>query len=176
MAGYETLTESIDALAKRIVSVCSKYGYKVATAESCTGGMISAALTAVPGSSAVIELGVCSYSNRIKREVLGVSEETLAAYTEYSVECAEEMARGALEKSGANFAVSVTGVAGPTGGTNEHPVGEVCIGVCDDRPWDNSFRFVFEPEKEKNHTARECIRASAAERALALLLEQIESY
>ena len=176
MDSYEKLISDISALAKKVVAVCAENGYHVATAESCTGGMISAALTAVSGSSAVIELGVCSYSNRIKQEVLRVSADTLEKHTEYSTECAEEMAQGVMNAAGAEFAVSTTGVAGPTGGTEAHPVGEVCIGVCDNRPWTNSYRFLFEHDKGKDYSERDYIRAAAARRALALLLEQIESY
>lgn len=176
MDSYEKLVSDIAALAKKVVALCTENGYRVSTAESCTGGMISAAITAVPGSSAVIELGVCSYSNRIKQQTLGVSADTLEKFSEYSTECADEMAQGVLRLSGAQFAVSTTGVAGPTGGTAEHPVGEVCIGVWDDRPWGNSYRFVFEYEKSREHPPRDYIRAAAARRALALLIEQIESY
>lgn len=176
MDSYEKILSDIAALAKKAVALCKENGYRISTAESCTGGMLSAAITAVSGSSAVIELGVCSYSNRIKHEVLGVSESTLEQFTEYSAECAEEMALGVMKASGANFGVSTTGVAGPTGGTAEHPVGEVCISVCDDRPWANSYRFIFESEKGKDFTARDYTRAAACKRALALLIEQIESY
>ena len=80
--------EKISELSRSIVEKCTEMNFKVATAESCTGGMISAAITSVPGSSAVIELGVCSYSNRIKQKVLGVSEKTLNTFSEYSRECA----------------------------------------------------------------------------------------
>lgn len=176
MESYEDITADISALAKKTVDLCRKKGCTVATAESCTGGMISAALTAVSGSSEVIELGVCSYSNRIKHEVLGVSEETLKQKSEYSADCAEEMARGVMQKAGADFGVSTTGVAGPTGGSAEHPVGEVYIGVYDARMWGNSYRYVFEADKSKSHSERDHIRAAAARRALQLLVEQIESY
>lgn len=116
---------------KKIVKEFTKRGLTLATAESCTGGLISALITSVSGSSAVIECGICSYSNRIKHELLGVSEETLERFTEYSEQCAEEMARGALKISGADIAVSTTGVAGPTGGTEKNPVGTIYICVCD---------------------------------------------
>ncbi|MGN1120181.1 MAG: CinA family protein, partial [Oscillospiraceae bacterium] len=90
MDSYEKILSEIGQLANRAVTVCRENGYKLATAESCTGGMISAAITAVSGSSAVIELGVCSYSNRIKHDILGVSTAVLEAHTEYSLQCAEE--------------------------------------------------------------------------------------
>ena len=158
--------EKIGELSRTIVKNCTEKKLKVATAESCTGGMISAAITSVSGSSAVIELGVCSYSNRIKRDVLGVREKTLNTFSEHSLECAEEMARGVLKLPGADFAVSTSGVAGPTGGTEENPVGTVYIGVCgkDDTI---SEKYVFD------NMGRDNIRAAAAEKALSMLLEMI---
>lgn len=161
--------ERISGLSREIVRICEERELIVATAESCTGGMISAAITSVSGSSAVIELGVCSYSNRIKREVLGVSGETLERCSEYSAQCAEEMARGVLELSGADLAVSTSGVAGPTGGSRENPVGTVYISVCGKKTA-NSEKYIFE------NNGREFIRAAATEKALSMLLENIKSY
>lgn len=154
----------IAELSACLVEECSTRGIKVSTAESCTGGMISGAVTAVSGSSAVIELGVCSYSNRIKHEVLGVSAATLEKFSEYSVECAAEMAEGVRRLSGADYGVSTTGVAGPTGGSMEHPVGEVCIAVSGSRTI--SSRFLFDGDREQ-------VRASATMTALELLLKEI---
>lgn len=159
--------ENIRELSRQIVEVCTERGLKVATAESCTGGMISAAITSVPGSSAVIELGVCSYSNRIKQELLKVSEQTLDKETEYSVDCAEEMADGVLKLSGADFAVSTSGIAGPSGDTEDDPVGTVYIGVCSEER-SISERFVF-PDM-----GRDNIRAAATEKALSMLLKLIK--
>lgn len=165
---YSRLLTDIEQTARHIVNTWSPYGIKLATAESCTGGMISAAITAVSGSSSVIELGVCSYSNRIKRDVLGVSEKTLRQYTEYSTQCAEEMALGVLRLSGADFAVSTTGVAGPSGGSDEHPVGEVCIAVCS-KISIHSKRFVFDEVIDGEPSRRDSVRAQAARKALMLL-------
>lgn len=165
----EDLFIRINELAKEIVTICTEHGLKIATAESCTGGMISAAITSVSGSSAVIELGVCSYSNRIKSKLLDVSRETLDLCSEYSTHCAEEMAKGVLELSGADFAVSTSGVAGPSGGTPENPVGTVYIGVCG-----KSSAGVKKYSFEKN--GREYIRAAATEQALSDLLENIKKY
>ncbi len=161
--------ENISELSHKIVEICAERGFKTATAESCTGGMISAAITSVSGSSAVIELGVCSYSNRIKREVLGVSVQTLEKFTEYSRECAEEMAKGALKLSGADFAVSTSGIAGPSGGTDNDPVGTVYICVCG-KEQGRCERFEF-PD-----TGRNDIRAAATEKALSMLLELINEF
>lgn len=162
----EKIYEKITFLAQKLVTLCKENGKKVSTAESCTGGMISAAITSVSGSSSVIELGVCSYSNRIKSEVLGVSEETLAEFSEYSKRCAEEMASGAKRLSGADFAVSTTGVAGPTGDTPEHPVGEVFIAVCSEKSV-ISKRFLFDGNRRE-------VRAKACETALEQLISIIE--
>lgn len=156
----------INGLARQIVEKCTAAGLRISTAESCTGGMISAAVTAVSGSSAVIELGICSYSNRIKRDILGVSEETLARYSEYSTVCAEEMARGAIKVSGADFAVATSGVAGPAGGTEENPVGTVYICAAD-KSSVISEKYLFE------NGGRDRIRAAATEKALEMLLEKV---
>lgn len=157
----------ISALAADIVAECVSRGVRISTAESCTGGMISGAVTSVSGSSAVIELGVCSYSNRIKQQTLHVSGDILEKYTEYSVQCAEAMAEGVRRLSGADFAVSTTGVAGPTGGSAEHPVGEVCIAVSGAEGC-RGERFLFSGD-------RELVRAQAAQKALELLSERIKS-
>ena len=159
---------SIKLLSEKIVRQCAGQGLKLSTAESCTGGMISAAITSVSGSSSVIELGVCSYSNRIKRDVLGVSEQTLDKFSEYSTQCAEEMAKGALKLSGADFAVSTSGVAGPSGGTDNAPVGTVFISVCG-KGQTKTEKHVFEDK------GRDYIRAAAAEKALCMLLEIIST-
>lgn len=161
----------LDHNLKKLVKECAKRGIKIATAESCTGGMISEWITSVPGSSAVIEFGICSYSNRIKHKILGVSEETLEKFTEYSEQCAEEMARGALKVSGADYAVSTTGVAGPGGGTDKNPVGTVYICVCDKRSAETR-RFKFEGEFFE--LSRADIRTKAAKAALKMLSDKIK--
>ena len=115
---------------ENLVKVLSEKKLKIATAESCTGGLLSEMITDVSGASNVFECGICSYSNEIKIAVLGVKRETIDKYTEVSVQTAEEMAKGVLEISNADIGVSTTGVAGPTGGTEENPVGTVCIGFA----------------------------------------------
>lgn len=163
-------SECISAAAQGLVTLCAGQGIKIATAESCTGGMISEWITSVPGSSAVIEFGICSYSNRIKHMILGVREETLEKYTEYSEQCAEEMAKGALKVSGADFAVSTTGIAGPSGGTDKDPVGAVYICVCDKHSAETR-RFVF--DGGVSALSRDEIRIKAAKAALKMLLNKI---
>ncbi len=165
---YIKIQSEISQLAQHIVKVCAEQGFKISAAESCTGGLISAAVTAVSGSSAVTELNVCSYSNRIKEQTLGVSTSTLKQFTEYSTQCAEEMARGVMKLAGADFGVSTTGVAGPTGGTEEHPIGEVCISVCC-KLRTHSKRYVFESKSGSGFTARDYIRVCAVRKALMLL-------
>ncbi len=113
-----------------VVEKLKEKGKTVAFAESCTGGLISKRITDVPGSSAVFGYGFCTYANEAKTKILGVKRETLDLYGAVSPQTAEEMAKGALEVSGADIAVSVTGIAGPDGGTEEKPVGLVYMGIA----------------------------------------------
>lgn len=119
-----TLTE-----AERLLAACRDKGVTLATAESCTGGLIAAALTAIAGSSDVVDRGFVTYSNEAKRELIGVPQALIQAHGAVSEEVACAMADGALARSRAAVAVSVTGVAGPGGGTTEKPVGLVCFGL-----------------------------------------------
>ncbi len=120
-----TGNDSIEGLAAELVGKLAAAGRTVATAESCTGGWIAQAITAVPGSSDCFGFGIVSYSNAAKQSVLGVSAETLREHGAVSEPVVREMAKGALELSGADMAVAVSGVAGPGGGTPEKPVGTV---------------------------------------------------
>jgi len=119
-----------EELAGNVIALFSKRGWKLATAESCTGGMIAAALTDIAGSSAVFERGFVTYSNEAKVSLIGVRSETLAAHGAVSAETAMEMARGALAASLADVAVSVTGIAGPEGGSRQKPVGLVHMAIA----------------------------------------------
>ena len=118
-------TADILALAEKIVRDFSADGLMVSTAESCTGGLIAGALTEIPGSSAVVDRGFVTYTNTAKMEMLGVQEQTLARFGAVSEETARQMVHGALFRSRAAFAVAVTGIAGPGGGSSEKPVGLV---------------------------------------------------
>lgn len=117
-------------LADRFLKACARRKILSATAESCTGGMIIALLTDIPGSSSMVDRGFVTYSNDAKREMIGVSAETLEARGAVSEETAREMAIGALNHSHAGIALAVTGIAGPDGGSAEKPVGLVWFGVA----------------------------------------------
>ncbi len=121
----ETLT-----LAEAVLALCRARYWRIATAESCTGGLVAAALTAIAGASNVVECGFVTYSNKTKIEMLGVPQETIAAHGAVSAETAAAMAKGAVARAGVDLAVSVTAVAGPGGGTPEKPVGLAYVGVA----------------------------------------------
>ncbi|MBD3785790.1 MAG: CinA family protein [Sphingomonadales bacterium] len=116
-------------IAAQVLDLAKSSSTMIATAESCTGGMVAVALTDIPGSSAVVERGFVTYTNRAKVEMLGVSEATLAAHGAVSEAVAAEMAAGALAHSGASLAVAITGIAGP-GGSEFKPEGRVCFGLA----------------------------------------------
>jgi PncC family amidohydrolase len=139
----------------------------IATAESCTGGMIGAALTAIAGSSAVYEGGVVSYSNGLKMKLLGVSADTLKAHGAVSGQTASEMASGALAL-GVDYAVAVTGIAGPGGGSREKRVGLVYIAVA-------SKKGITVVEKNYCDLGREIVREKTRDDALYLLLKEISA-
>ena len=122
--------EDLKALAERALKAATDKGVMLATAESCTGGMISATLSDIPGCSGALDRGFITYSNQAKTEMLGVSPETIEANGAVSPEVAAEMATGARDRAKAGLAVSVTGVAGP-GGTENKPEVRVCFGIAD---------------------------------------------
>ncbi|GHC62962.1 CinA family protein [Limoniibacter endophyticus] len=117
-------------LATGFLSACRDNALLVATAESCTGGLIIATLTEIPGSSPMVDRGFITYSNQAKMEMLGVANATLDEFGAVSEQTAREMAEGALAAAGAGIALSVTGIAGPDGGSETKPVGMVCFGVA----------------------------------------------
>ena len=152
-----------------LVNALTKAKKRVATAESCTGGMISAAITSVSGASGVFDCGVCSYANFIKHKVVGVREETLNTYGAVSDKTAAEMARGVRLLSGADIGVSTTGIAGPLGGTPYKPVGLVYVGI--------STAMGLHTEKlllGENNADRERIRELAVAAALYFALKELE--
>ena len=117
-------------LVKEVSEKLRKKGWMLVTAESCTGGMIAAAMTDLSGSSSVFERGFVTYSNQAKMDCLGVSPETLKKYGAVSQQTAIEMAQGALDKSQSKVSIAVTGIAGPDGGTPQKPVGLIYIGYA----------------------------------------------
>jgi nicotinamide-nucleotide amidase len=121
---------SLPALARAVLSACRAQGMTIATAESCTGGLVAGALTGIAGSSDVVYCGFVTYSNAAKIKLIGVPEALIAAHGAVSAEVAAAMAEGALRVSGASLAVSITGVAGPGGGSAAKPVGLVHLAIA----------------------------------------------
>ena len=124
------MTHPLATRAAALLQACRERGWMLATAESCTGGLVAALLTEVPGSSDVVERGFVTYSNRAKQEMLGVPGDLIADLGAVSEPVARMMAEGALENSNAHIAVAITGVAGPGGGTPMKPVGTVHIATA----------------------------------------------
>ena len=153
------------ALAERVLAACRARKWTLATAESCTGGLVAAALTEIAGSSDVVDRGFVTYSNAAKMALLGVPEAVLAAHGAVSKQTAEAMARGALARSGVDLTVSITGVAGPGGGSAEKPVGLVHFAAAakDGR--------LIQREKRYGDVGRSEIRRLSVIEALTMLLE-----
>jgi len=151
-------------LAERLGRALERRNLMVTTAESCTGGWVAEAITMVPGSSAWFERGFVTYTYISKREMLGVRSETLEQHGAVSEAVVREMAAGALQESHAQLAVAVSGVAGPSGGTPEKPVGTVCFAwaVKNDEPWAETRHFDGD---------REAVRRQSVVHALGVLLE-----
>ena len=153
-------------LAQKVIRVYTGEKKKIVTAESCTGGLIAAALTEISGSSAVVERGFVAYSNDAKVEVLGVMPDFLESHGAVSPEVAEAMAIGALEFSLAHVAVSATGIAGPTGGTLSKPVGLVYLGVATRTGVTFHSKCQFKGDRYD-------VRLQAVHEALTLLMAQV---
>lgn len=155
----------VEALAHRIVSDFTRRQLMVATAESCTGGLIAGALTEIPGSSAVVDRGFVTYTNEAKRQMIGVTAETLDRHGAVSRETALEMVQGALDHSRAALAVAVTGIAGPGGGSDRKPVGLVHLAVK------SRSGTLAHREMRYGDTGRSQIRLATVRTALKMLLE-----
>jgi len=150
------------ASAERLLADARAKGIKIVTAESCTGGLVAGLLTEIPGSSDVVERGFVTYSNLAKEEMLGVSHDLLLAHGAVSAEVARAMATGALKQARADLAVSVTGIAGPGGGTDDKPVGLVHFAAArGDRVIHRECRF--------GPIGRDHIRLEAVTTALQML-------
>ena len=159
-------SDTLTILATLVGARLKAKGLKLATAESCTGGWVAQVITSIPGSSGWFDCGFVTYSNDAKCEMLGVRTETLGAHGAVSEQTVREMASGALDHSGAGVAVAVTGVAGPTGGSPEKPVGMVCLA------WALSGHPA-ESETRKFEGDRDAVRRQSVIRALQGLLERI---
>ena len=159
------LSEDLTELAARVVAANRESGRTVALAESCTGGLVAAALTEIAGSSAVLDRGFVTYSNESKQESLNVPREIIETFGAVSIACAWSMAQGALNNSRADVAVAISGIAGPEGGTPQKPVGTVVFA----RAVRGSEELVAEERLLDGQTRAE-IRRQAALVALELLL------
>lgn len=157
----------IEALCVSFLDECKKRGWTIATAESCTGGLIIASLTDQPGSSVAIDCGYVTYSNKSKIEMLGVDPATIFAFGAVSEPTAREMADGALRKAQVGIALSVTGIAGPGGGSKEKPVGLVWFGVAT-----RTGRLISERRQFANQ-GRDYIRHESVKTALQLGLQAL---
>lgn len=157
--------EDLHQKAVAVLEACKARGIKIATAESCTGGLIAAALTDVAGSSAVFERGFVTYSNEAKDEILGVPMDVIRANGAVSEPVVIAMAEGALSHARAGLSVAVTGIAGPTGGTPDKPVGLVFFGSARTGGEARAESQVFPGE-------RAAVRLATAARALDLLLDR----
>jgi len=160
----EALRERASALLER----CKASGDMIVTAESCTGGLVAALLTEIAGSSAVVERGFVTYSNEAKNELLGVSSDILNSVGAVSEETAKAMAQGALKNSRASLAVSITGIAGPGGGTDTKPVGLVHFGCA------RRDGTLVHAECRFGDIGRGQVRRAALDMALTLL-EQVQA-
>lgn len=161
------LPQPLIELARRVIDSNAAAGRRIAVAESCTGGLVSAALTEIPGASAVFELGFVTYSNSAKMDVLGVNEDVLVTFGSVSVATAWAMAQRALDRSGADVAVSITGIAGPEGGSEQKPVGTVVFARAER---DADPDTVVADLRTFANEGRAAIRLQAALCALELLI------
>jgi len=154
-------------LSIRLGALCSARGLRVATVESCTGGLVGHLITDVPGSSAYFVGGFVTYSDALKREAVGVPDDVLAAHGAVSAQVAMAMATGGRERMGADLAVSVTGIAGPDGGSESKPVGLTYVAVAD-AAGVAVKRFAWSGDRAEN-------KRRSAQAALELLLERVEA-
>lgn len=155
----------MEICSKQLVQKLKEKGFHISTAESCTGGMIAAAIVDVPGASDVFEEGYITYSNRVKEKILGVRPETIEKYTVVSSQVAEQMASGTQERTGSELTVSVTGYAGPLDAEDGTKAGTVYIGTCFHGK-SCAKGFLFEGDRKQ-------IRTQATEEAVRFALERI---
>ncbi len=176
MTGEERISllrQSIDKTAADVVQLLREKRLKIATAESCTGGLVSGALTSVSGSSEVFSLGICTYSNEQKMKQLSVPADVLESYGAVSHQTARCMAKGVRLAADSDIGISTTGTAGPAGGTEENPVGTVYIGIS--TPAGIESVPIFTDSNGCPEAAREYVRLTAVLSVLELILELINA-
>ncbi|HZP70470.1 MAG TPA: CinA family protein [Pseudolabrys sp.] len=154
--------------AKALLDVCKRKKLTIATAESCTGGLVAATISEIPGSSAVFDRGFVTYSNDAKQQMLGVTPATIDVYGAVSTECAEEMAKGALAHASVDLAISITGIAGPTGAVAGKPIGLVYFCAAS-----RSGRLIAH-DRRYGDIGRSKVREKSVLQALAMLRELAE--
>ena len=159
-------------LARRLGEELRDRGETIAVAESCTGGLVGAAITAVPGASDYFDRGFVTYAYGAKQAALGVSREALDEHGAVSAPVAREMAQGARDAAGTTWGVATTGVAGPTGGTEETPVGTVYVAVAYAAPWGSESSYVA-AKREEFDGDRATVRERTVDRALRAVLEEM---
>ena len=159
--------ERATKLSADLGALLAKHGHVLTTAESCTGGGVVTAITDIAGSSAWLDRAFVTYSNEAKMEMLGVRESTLQHYGAVSEQTVEEMVLGALAHSRANIGVSISGIAGPGGGSTDKPVGTVCFAWADKKGWLKIETFMFDGDREQ-------VRHQAVETALKVLYEKLK--
>ena len=162
-------------MAEKTLDEARAKGIRLCTAESCTGGLIAALLTEIPGSSAVLERGFVTYSNRAKHEMLGVPQAVLDTYGAVSPQTALEMAKGALAHADAHISVAVTGIAGPGGGTDEKPVGLVHF-ATGRAPKPGVPPYINSQERRFGGQSRSRIRLLTVQHALMMVQREIEVF
>ena len=162
------MSEELRAAATAVLEVCRARGLKVATAESCTGGLVTAALTEIAGSSDVLDRGFVTYSNAAKQQMLGVPADTIKKYGAVSRDTAEAMARGALGAGNADLVVAITGIAGPGGGNADRPVGLVHFAAA------SRAGVLSHREMRYGDIGRSAVRHKSVLQALAMLKELAE--
>ena len=162
------MSEELRAAATAVLEVCRARGLKVATAESCTGGLVTAALTEIAGSSDVVDRGFVTYSNAAKQQMLGVPADTIKKYGAVSRDTAEAMARGALGAGNADLVVAITGIAGPGGGNADRPVGLVHFAAA------SRAGALNHREMRYGDIGRSAVRHKSVLQALAMLKELAE--
>lgn len=158
---------TIDA-AKALLDICTKKKLMLATAESCTGGLVAATISEIAGSSLVLDRGFVTYSNSSKQQMLGVTPATIDIYGAVSAECAEEMAKGVLAQASVDLAISITGIAGPTGAVRGKPIGLVYFCAA------SRSGHVIAHNRKYGNVGRANVRRESVLQALAMLKELAE--